>query len=155
MLRYRYVDKLSTRLTPSGVLWDPIVDGYVIGLPNGPNDVAIQGYDLDYALHPRTHHRANKLRRGVDHESYAFQLALDMGAAPTATYMLRVHGLKAFYTWAMGPNFNTKFRLIGPWARPDLAMPILTGELYRVVRRTGGWYCKLKELLVAGKHRRS
>ncbi len=65
-----------------------------------------------------------------------------MGAAPTATHVLRAHGWKIFFTWAMGPNFNTKFRLIGPWADPKMAAGIMKGELFDVVRRTGGWVCE-------------
>lgn len=52
---------------------------------------------------------------GVDHERYAYQLALDMGTASRAGYVLKKHGWKVFFTWAMELNFNTKFRIVGPW----------------------------------------
>ena len=103
---------------------------------------AVSHYELDYALHPRGGYDFFRDKRGVDHESYAFQLALDMGAAPTATHVLRRHGWKVFFTWAMGPNFNTKFRLVGPWAAPGEAAEIMRTELFNVVRRTGGFVCE-------------
>lgn len=80
-------------------------------------------------------------KRGVDHESYAYQLALDMGAAPTITHVMS-RGWKIFFTWAMGSNFNTKFRLVGPWKWEAGAEEIMRGELYNVVKRSGGFVCK-------------
>ncbi|KAM0417049.1 hypothetical protein ACHAPT_012955 [Fusarium lateritium] len=50
---------------------------------------ALVPYDLDYQLHPRGSYSFFETKRAVDHESYAYQLALDMGSAPTATYMLK------------------------------------------------------------------
>jgi dimethylaniline monooxygenase (N-oxide forming) len=102
----------------------------------------IPPYELDYALHARGTYDLFKSKRGVDHESYAFQLALDLGAAPTFAHMLRQTTWRCLYTWAMGPSFNTKFRLVGPWAQPDVAIPILEGELFGVVKRSGGWFCE-------------
>lgn len=79
----------------------------------------------------------------IDQESYVYQLALDMGSAPTWTYVLRKYGREVFFTWAMGPNFPTKFRLVGPWSNEesrDYAARLMSrdGELGKVVRRTGG-----------------
>jgi dimethylaniline monooxygenase (N-oxide forming) len=71
----------------------------------------------------------------VDHETYAYQLALDMGAAPTFTEVLSF-GPKTAWTWAMGSNFNTKFRLVGPW-KWDGAQRVMGGELWDVV--WGNW----------------
>lgn len=89
---------------------------------------------------------ATNSARIVDHESYAYQLAVDMGAAPTATHVWRTYGAAVFATWAMGPNFNTKFRLVGPWsgrgaAGAAAAIMSKDGELGRVVRQTGGGVC--------------
>ncbi|KAJ9143402.1 Dimethylaniline monooxygenase [Pleurostoma richardsiae] len=103
--------------------------------------LAIRPYELDYELRNRgaPHHAQRRL--AVDHEAYAYQLALDMGAAPTWRHVLQVHGWKVFYTWAMGSNFNTKFRLIGPWSSPvvaEEAAAVMRGELWDVVSRTGG-----------------
>lgn len=100
-------------------------------------------YELDYALHARGGYDVFATKRGVDHESYAYQLALDIGSAATAGHVARrTGGWRCAYAWAMGPNFNTKFRLVGPWARPHVAVPIMEGELYGVVRRTGGLFCE-------------
>lgn len=103
---------------------------------------AVEPYELDYKLHPRGGYDLYADRRGVDHESYAYQLALDMGAAPTFSYMLRSGWWRVFYTWAMGSNFNTKFRLVGPWRDEVRAQGIMRGELYDVVKRSGGAVCK-------------
>ena len=103
---------------------------------------AVKPYELDYALHPRGGYDFFAQKLGVDHEGLAYQLALDMGSAPRASHVLRKHGWKVFFTWAMGPNFNTKFRLVGPWAAPEQAAEIMRTELFDVVKRTGGVVCK-------------
>ncbi|KAH8884910.1 FAD/NAD(P)-binding domain-containing protein [Thozetella sp. PMI_491] len=99
---------------------------------------SVAPYELDYAMHARGGCDFADTKGGVDHESYAYQMALDMGAAPTASHVLRAHGWKVFYTWAMGPNFNIKFRLVGPWAIPARAREVMQNELFSVVKRTGG-----------------
>jgi len=109
-------------------------------------------------MHPRGTHDIFRTKHGVDHESYAYQLALDMGSAPKASYVLRRYGWRVFFTWAMGPNFNTKFRLVGPWADEETAARIMAGELFAVVSRSGGGVCKflfpylinISELLMLG-----
>ncbi|KAI3535416.1 dimethylaniline monooxygenase [Colletotrichum abscissum] len=101
------------------------------------NDDAIPHYEIDYALKARGGHDLFKSKHGVEQESYAYQLALDMGSAPTFSFMKR-QGFKALFTWAMGSNFNTKFRLIGPWRWTKGALPIMRGELFDVVKQTGG-----------------
>ncbi|KUI67730.1 Dimethylaniline monooxygenase [N-oxide-forming] 1 [Cytospora mali] len=101
-------------------------------------------YDLDYKLKCRDkNHNFSFTKRAVDQESYVYQLAVDMGSAPTWTYVLRRLGTDAFLTWAMGPNFTTKFRLVGPWSNEEsrkMAARLMgrDGELGVVVRRTGG-----------------
>lgn len=103
---------------------------------------AVAPYELDYKLHPRAGYDLHADKRGVDHESYAYQLALDMGAAPTWTCVARKGGWRCFYAWAMGSNFNPKFRLVGPWRDEAVAVGIMRGELYDVVKRSGGLVCK-------------
>lgn len=102
---------------------------------------SVAHYEIDYALKARGGHDFFKTKHGVEQESYAYQLALDMGAAPTFTFMRR-QGFKAFLTWAMGSNFNSKFRLVGPWKWEKGALDIMRGELFDVVKQTGGGVCK-------------
>ncbi|KAK0102097.1 hypothetical protein ONS96_006060 [Cadophora gregata f. sp. sojae] len=94
--------------------------------------------DIDYKLHFKPGRREYE-NFGVDHEAYAYQLALDMGSAPSFTEVLR-HGYRTAFTWAFGSNFNTKFRLVGPW-QWDGAKEIMSNELYDVVNNSGGWFC--------------
>ncbi|CAJ0552809.1 Ff.00g008870.m01.CDS01 [Fusarium sp. VM40] len=61
-----------------------------------PNEVpvtrdpnAVKPYDLDYQLHPRGSYSFFETKRAVDHESYAYQLALDMGSAPRALHVMK------------------------------------------------------------------
>ncbi|KAK8038771.1 hypothetical protein PG993_007182 [Apiospora rasikravindrae] len=105
---------------------------------------AVEAYEISYWLRPRGEHDLAYDKGGVDHESYAYQLALDLGAAPTLSFMVR-QGPRAFWTWAMGSNFNPKFRLVGPWANRPLALGIMRGELFKITSRLGGfvfffWY---------------
>ncbi|KAF4344904.1 dimethylaniline monooxygenase 2 [Fusarium beomiforme] len=98
---------------------------------------ALESYNLDYQLHPRGNYSFYETKRAVDHESYVYQLALDIGSAPTALCVMK-KGWKIFYTWAMGSNFNTKFRMVGPWKWEEGAENIMRNELFNVVKRSGG-----------------
>lgn len=131
-------------------------------------------YRLKHPVHSR-------IQYGVDHESYAYQLALDMGSAPSfgdvigagwrypapglspvpdhASDMIKENRRKgtpitlknvqvqpvkgAWYklpsVWALGANFNAKFRLRGPW-RWDGAEQVLVDELWDTVERRGGFF---------------
>ena len=107
-----------------------------------PHANSLPPYELDWALHCRDgEHDFSFTKGGVDHEAYAYQLALDLGAAPTFRHVLG-KGFKVFYTWAMGSNFNTKFRLVGPWKEEEEAESIMRTELYDVVKKTGGLVCE-------------
>ncbi|KAI1767938.1 FAD/NAD(P)-binding domain-containing protein [Hypoxylon sp. FL1150] len=112
----------------------------VVGAPLLPRD------ELHYRLIHKKHAR---IRYGVDHESYAYQLALDMGSAPSFSDVLRLgfsetgvqngSGHKGCWwklplTWAFGANFNTKFRLIGPW-KWDGASEVMITEFWDTVAR--------------------
>lgn len=111
----------------------------VIGAPLLPRD------EPHYRLVSKKHAR---VRYGVDHESYAYQLALDMGSAPSLGDILRIgYGAEAKedrssrsclwrlpFTWALSANFNTKFRLCGPW-RWDGAREVMNTELWDTVSR--------------------
>lgn len=99
----------------------------------------------DDEWHYRLIHQPDaRVTYGVEHESYAYQLAKDIGIAPSFTEILRLsfstpRGYRLPYIWAAGANFTTKFRLVGPWAW-DGAGKVMTGELWETVqRRTGLW----------------
>lgn len=109
---------------------------------------AVAPYDLSYKLNCRSKdHDFTKTRMAVDHESYAYQLAVDIGAAPTWWYVWSKFGSEVFFTWAMGSNFTPKFRLTGPWSNRVIAEQAASlmkkdGELGSVVRQSGGPVCK-------------
>jgi len=105
--------------------------------PKPENAYLNQAVDLDYKLHVKEGRRDYE-NYGVDHEAYAYQLALDQGAAASIFQILPL-GFKTTFVWAMGPNFNTKHRLTGPW-KWDGANDIMQNELWNVVKQTGGWY---------------
>jgi dimethylaniline monooxygenase (N-oxide forming) len=94
--------------------------------------------------HYRLHHpKGSRVHYGVDHESYAYQLALDMGSAPGFTEVLGrswdmtmrgKQGWKLPITWALGANYNTKFRLRGPW-KSDCAEDIMVSEVWTTIMR--------------------
>ncbi|KAF2099030.1 FAD/NAD(P)-binding domain-containing protein [Rhizodiscina lignyota] len=89
----------------------------------------------NYCLHtPPT----ARIHYGVDHESYAYQLALDVGSAPSI-WEVAQHGWKVLLVWALGVNFNTKFRLVGPW-KDDTAPDIMKTELWETITRRGGFF---------------
>ncbi|CAP65622.1 uncharacterized protein PODANS_6_11110 [Podospora anserina S mat+] len=94
----------------------------------------------------------SRIQYGVDHESYAYQLALDMGAASGFSQVLsrgwayqtskgRRNGgwYKLPLVWALGANFNTKFRLTGLWKWKG-AEHVLVEELWATVERRGGFF---------------
>lgn len=74
-----------------------------------------------------------RVQHGVDHESYAYQVALDIGSAPSVSQVLPF-GWKIFLVWAFGANMNTKFRLVGPW-KWDGAESVMKGELWELINR--------------------
>jgi dimethylaniline monooxygenase (N-oxide forming) len=110
-------------------------------VPSTRDANAVGQYELDYAIHAREGYSFFHTKRAVDHESYAYQLAVDMGAAPRITHVMG-KGFEVFYTWAMGSNFNTKFRMVGPWKWEQGAEEIMRNELFNVVKRSGGFVCK-------------
>lgn len=98
----------------------------------------VSGYEMDWKIHARAGYDLFVTKRAVDHEAYAYQLALDMGAAPTISYVA-TKGWKVMFAWAMGSNFNPKFRLVGPWKSDANAAEVMRTELYDVVKRSGGF----------------
>lgn len=83
---------------------------------------------------------------GVEHDSYAYQLAKDIDAAPRFTEVLGLafrtkKGWRLPYVWAAGACFNTKFRMRGPW-KWDGAGEVMTGELWETIQRREGLFGK-------------
>lgn len=102
---------------------------------------SLDSYEMDYKLRCRAGYDLHTTKRAVDHESYAYQLALDIGSAPKITYVMS-KGWKVFFTWAMGSNFNPKFRMVGPWRRECAAVNVMQNELFNIVKQSGGYLCK-------------
>lgn len=83
-----------------------------------------------------------RINYGVDHESYAYQLALDLDSAPGLLDILQlfrwrqaVQSLKLLIIWIFGAHINTKFRIIGPW-KWDGAIEVLTSdEIWQTITR--------------------
>ncbi|KAI1050885.1 hypothetical protein LB507_009255 [Fusarium sp. FIESC RH6] len=90
------------------------------------------------------HAPSARVTYGVEHDSYAYQLAKDMDIAPSFTDILRIalytpKGWRLPWIWAGGAAFNTKFRLVGPW-KYDRAAETLTGELWETISRRHGLF---------------
>ncbi|CZR56599.1 related to flavin-containing monooxygenase [Phialocephala subalpina] len=89
--------------------------------------------------HYRLHHLiSSRITYGVDHESYAYQLALDMGSAPSFTEILPM-GWKMVLCWALSAQVNTKFRLAGPW-KWEGAKQVMETEIWDTVARRRGFF---------------
>ncbi|KAM5516757.1 dimethylaniline monooxygenase [Fusarium oxysporum f. sp. phaseoli] len=97
----------------------------------------------DDEAHYRLHCRPDaRVTYGVDHESYADQLTLDMNSAPGITDILnlmRRSGIRDAYRllvlWAFGAHFNAKFRLVGPWAWEHAQGLLVSGEFWQTITR--------------------
>jgi len=92
-------------------------------------------FEDHYRLRPSP---SSRIQYGVDHESYAYQLALDMGTAPSFSEIIAM-GWKMTLCWALSAQVNTKFRLIGPW-RWSGAQKIMETEIWETVTRRRGFF---------------
>ncbi|KAF2188584.1 dimethylaniline monooxygenase [Zopfia rhizophila CBS 207.26] len=100
-------------------------------------------HQIPHPLTQETHYRLltdsdRRIQYGVDHEAYAYQLALDCGSATSFINVLS-YGWKVATVWALGANFNVKFRLTGPW-RLDGAAEVMKEELWPTITRRGGFF---------------
>ncbi|KAL5313651.1 hypothetical protein ACEPPN_018072 [Leptodophora sp. 'Broadleaf-Isolate-01'] len=94
---------------------------------------------LKFEDHYRLHSSpTSRIQYGVDHESYAYQLALDMGSAPSFTDVA-MKGWKLTLCWALSANVNTKFRLVGPWKWSG-AQEVMETEIWATVTRRRGFF---------------
>ncbi|TWU73003.1 hypothetical protein ED733_004772 [Metarhizium rileyi] len=92
-----------------------------------------------YRLRPPPGARVNY---GVDHESYAYQLALDLGSAPGLFDIIRliswkkaVMSWKLVLLWIFGAHINTKFRLKGPWKWNGALEVFTSDEIWQTITR--------------------
>ncbi|KAK5995551.1 Monooxygenase ptmN [Cladobotryum mycophilum] len=99
----------------------------------------------DDEWHYRIIHAPNaRVTYGVEHDSYAYQLAKDIDAAPGFLEILKISfgtrkGWRLPYIWAAGACFNSKFRMTGPW-KWDGAAEVMTGELWETIERREGLF---------------
>ena len=109
------------------------------------NRVPLNSLSQDDEWHYRLIHAPDaRVTYGVEHDSYAYQLAKDMNIAPTFTQILRLalttkRGWRLPYVWAAGGPFNSKFRLVGDW-RWDGAPEVMTDELWETISRRSGLF---------------
>jgi dimethylaniline monooxygenase (N-oxide forming) len=98
---------------------------------------------LPFPLSPQDHYKLHhppgcRVKYGVDHESYAYQLALDIGSAPSFTEVIGM-GWKVAATWALSAQVNTKFRLTGPW-KWEGAKQVMETEIWETLARRRGFF---------------
>ncbi|KAK2667034.1 Flavin monooxygenase FMO [Fusarium oxysporum f. sp. vasinfectum] len=84
----------------------------------------------------------SRIEYGVDHESYVYQLALDMNSAIGLWDVLAIaqkkdvrDGWRLLVVWAFGAHFNTKFRLLGPWQWSGAADMLISEEFWQTITR--------------------
>ncbi|KAK1751490.1 dimethylaniline monooxygenase [Echria macrotheca] len=101
--------------------------------------------------HFRLHHPDDsRIHYGVDHESYVYQLALDMNSAlgvwDVLMYSLRGSegAWKMPLVWAFGSNLNARFRVRGPW-KWDGAEEIMKGEMWETMKRRR-WFFTISDI---------
>jgi dimethylaniline monooxygenase (N-oxide forming) len=105
-----------------------------------PHKLSLKPEDEEhYKLHTKP---TARVTYGVDHESYAYQLALDMDSAPSLTDMLKRASFTDLRTtfrllviWMFGAHFNTKFRLIGPWQWDGAEELLVSDEFWKTITR--------------------
>ncbi|KAH7178239.1 hypothetical protein DER46DRAFT_494730, partial [Fusarium sp. MPI-SDFR-AT-0072] len=93
--------------------------------------------------HYRLHCRPNaRVTYGVDHESYAYQLALDIDSAPGITDILNLirrseirSAYRLLVIWAFEAHFNAKFRFVGPWAWEHAQELFVSDEFWQTITR--------------------
>lgn len=93
--------------------------------------------EMHYLFHPLP---GSRIDYGVDHESYAYQLALDMESAPGLADILKLVDFslgawRLVVIWALGAHFNTKFRLQGPWKWPGAQKLLVSEEFWQTITR--------------------
>lgn len=82
----------------------------------------------------------SRIKYGVDHEPYAYQLSIGMESALSLAQVL-TRAWKVTLVWALGANFNTKFCLVGSW-KWDGAEELLKTEMWETITRRSGVFGK-------------
>jgi dimethylaniline monooxygenase (N-oxide forming) len=59
--------------------------------------------------------------------------------SPPSFFQILARSLKMTLVWALGANFNAKFRLEGPWAWYG-TWEVLEGEYWETIMRRGGFF---------------
>jgi len=102
-----------------------------------------QKLDPSKLIEPEPHWRllapqTKRIQYGIDHSSYVYQLAKDVGSTPSffPPSPIFYKEPKLALAYAMAASFNTCFRLVGPFAFPG-ASEIVLGELFETVTRRG------------------
>ncbi|KAK5655316.1 hypothetical protein OQA88_5883 [Cercophora sp. LCS_1] len=102
---------------------------------------------LPKPLHPKDeshfrlwHPRNSRILYGIDHESYVYQLGLDMGSVLGFWEVIgralrgNKHSWRLPIVWAFGSNLNARFRVKGPWKFPG-AEQVMTVEMWNTIMR--------------------
>ncbi|KAL9073899.1 MAG: hypothetical protein Q9157_004579 [Trypethelium eluteriae] len=85
-----------------------------------------------------------RIHYGIDHESYVYQLALDMDSALGFQEIISLgwrKSLKIPLVWALSANMNIEFRVVEPW-KWDGAVGVLRSEMWELIRRRRLFYGK-------------
>ena len=92
----------------------------------------------------------SRITYGVDHESYTYQIALDLGSAPGFFDVLRLAYRKGSWRlpimWAFGAQLTTKFRLQGPWKWDGASDMLVSEEFWQTMTRRPILFGKLSFL---------
>ncbi|KAL9097350.1 MAG: hypothetical protein Q9165_000777 [Trypethelium subeluteriae] len=92
-----------------------------------------------YKLRPPKNAR---IQYGIDHESYVYQLGLDMDSALGVLEAFSLgwrEGIRLPLVWALSANMNTKFRVKGPWKWSG-AVEVMMGEMWALIGRRRLFY---------------
>lgn len=91
------------------------------------------------------HGKDSRIGYGNDHESYVYQLALDMNSAVGFAEIVKKSWERREWrlaiAWALGANVNPKFRIRGPW-RWDGAERLLETEVWETICRRRWFFGK-------------
>ncbi|KAK3674157.1 hypothetical protein LTR78_006004 [Recurvomyces mirabilis] len=101
--------------------------------------------------------KSARIQYGVDHESYVYQLALDIDSALGFSEVVSLgwkYDWRLPLVWALSANLNAKFRVRGPW-QCDGAKEVMKGEMWHMICRRRlflgkcrGTWCEFSRLTI-------